>query len=1755
MMLINQVGIFMKKFGNCEIIEKLYETKYTEIYKVYYPPKKTKAILKALKDEFPAPELVTRTKKEYQIILQVNSPYSIQAYSIEKEGNQFGIIQEDIEGISLKEYVDGGKLGLAEFYKIAILMVNAIGDVHKNNIIHKDVNPSNFIYNSKAENLKIIDFGISTTFSKENTMLENPNVLEGTLAYISPEQTGRMNRSMDYRTDYYSLGITFYQLLTGKLPFATTDSMELVHSHIAKQATPPYVVDSTIPIPLSDLIMKLISKTAEGRYLSSYGLKFDLDTLAAGLTNYNDKFPKLGTKDISDKFQIPQKLYGREKEIESLLSAFEKVNQLEDDNRAALMLVSGYSGIGKSSLVAEIYKPITEKRGYFISGKFDQFQSSVPYSAIVNAFRGLIRQLLTESEANLQIWKSKLLESFDSKGRVITDVIPEVELITGEQPALPELPPTESKTRFNLVFQNFIRVFCSKDHPLVIFLDDLQWADLGTLKLIELIMTDRELKHFFLIGAYRDNEVSATHPFIMMLDDLKKMNIPIQDLNLIPLKNENIQQIIADTLHSPLSEIKPIADLIEQKTGGNPFFVNEFLKTLYSENLLRFEYSENQSSSWKWDIEQIKSKGITNNVVDLMIGNLKKLSETSQNILRLAACVGAQFDLRTLSIILEQSEEKVFDELSEIIQTGEIFPLSKLTADLVIMHYKFTHDRVQQAAYSLIEDSLKKEVHLKIGRLLLKNISVEEREDRVFEIINQLNSGLELIESSSEKLELAKLNLIAGLKAKNSNANSTALKYYTIGLSILPENSWKDNYELCFNLHRETALIEYTMGNFDKGKYLFATALENAKSNLDKVEIFSIEMNLYMTQGDFKTGINSGLNALKTLGLALPTSQEELGKLVAKEGEEVLTGLQDKNILSLFNIPDQTDKEKIAIMQLLVDLWALAYLDANYTLLGYTVLKITNMSLKEGNTSLSAFGYVVYGMTIAGEGKYKEAYDLGELALKLNEKFNNASLTGKINNLFSHSINPYNRHLRTNIPFYQASYHTSMLCGDLTYAGWALFFIIWTRIEIGENLASISEAAEQYLPSVEKNNDLNITYIFQILQRLVLNLLGKTPNFESFTDEGLDEEKCMKLWQSNNFDHGINWFSYSKGQLFYLYDNPEASYQILKSVVDKIPSNIGFFPVTKHNFYYCLSITAIYHSRSLEEKQELLKVLDSFMAQMSKWSEFGSDNFSHKLKLIEAEKKRIMGNFLDAQKLYDIAIDLAKKNGYIQDEAIANELCAKLWISLDKKEFAQIYLQRAYYAYSVWGATRKLELMEKKYPTGLVRMKDSGGDVFSGGTITSGRTITQKTTRMEANLSLDFVSILKASQIISGEIILEKLLTSLMKVLIENAGAEKGFLLLYHDDKLFIESSWDSNSNKPLIEKITIDADNELLSPTIITYVSRTKKDLVISDVLRENRFNDAYINKYKPKSVLCTPLLNQGKLIGIIYLENNLTTGAFTIDRIEVLKMLSSQAAISIENARLYSNLENITKEKTKVTTEMEIAKDIQTSLLPNNPLLSGFDVAVYMQTADLVGGDYYDVIHAGGNEWFVIGDVSGHGVTAGLIMMMTQTAIHTILNSMDTKNPAELLKKVNLVITSNIKKMKLSKYMTLTLFLKEHDGTIYYSGMHQDLLLYVSKSKKVEIIETKGSWLGYFDLHNEYEVGSIKMESGDTLLLFTDGITEAMNASEEMYDTERLVALLNESGEESTEEIKNRVLNSLKDFKTDDDVTFMVCKKNRMR
>ncbi|WP_341530501.1 serine/threonine-protein kinase PknK [Nostoc sp. UHCC 0302] len=953
-------------------------------------------VVKILKLDYPSPQELTRYRQEYKITRFLNLEGVVKAYSQQDYQRTLAILLEDFGGESLEQWMHKRPdifcpMPLSAFLGLAIASCDILGRIHAANVIHKDINPGNIVFNLDTGVVKIIDFGIATQFNRTNPTFKNHYVLEGTLAYLSPEQTGRMNRLLDYRSDFYSLGVTFYELLTGHLPFKTTDILELVHCHIAKQPPSPHEINTKIPKLVSDIILKLMAKNAEDRYQSAWGIKADLELCAYQLADIGQiNSIKLGQQDVWDQFQIPQKLYGRDKEVAMLMAAFDRVassqsyagKTLEQEQNSnstffvEMMLVSGYAGIGKSALVQEIYKPITQKRGYFISGKFDQFGRNIPYSAIADALQKLMQQLLGEPDDQLQQWRSRLLTALGSNGQIIIDVIPEVELIIGKQIPVLDVGATEAQNRFNRVFRQFIRVFGSQEHPLVIFLDDLQWVDSATLNLVKLIMTDAQTQYLFLIGAYRDNEVNTSHSLTMVLEELKKEGATINQITLAPLGLNAIAQLIADTLHSDIGTINPLAELVLRKTGGNPFFVNEFLKTLYAENLLSFNL---EHFSWQWNITHIESKNITDNVVELMLGKLKKLPPKTQQVLQFAACIGADFDLSTLSIICESSPVQLFAELVIAAQFGLIVPTSELDEELLVQDYKFLHDRVQQAAYALIDRSHKQVVHLQIGRNLLDNTLPERLSEQIFEIVDHFNHGIELITLQSKRDEIARLNLMAGQKAKAATAYEAAFKYFNVGLQLLNVESWQSAYDLTLALYSQAAEAAYLSGHFDEMERFVEEVLNHAKTVLDKVKAYDSQIQACLSQGNPKEALRIGLEVLKLLGIILVETPSQLDMQTGLE--ETASLLAGQEIEDLIDLPQMTDSVPLAAIYILASIVGAAFMVLP-ALMVLIVCKMVNLSVKNGNATWSPLSYAAYGLTLCGVVQNTGlGYRFGKLAI------------------------------------------------------------------------------------------------------------------------------------------------------------------------------------------------------------------------------------------------------------------------------------------------------------------------------------------------------------------------------------------------------------------------------------------------------------------------------------------------------------------------------------------------------------------------------------------------------------------------------------------------------------------------------------------------------------------------------------------------------------------------------------------------------
>ncbi|PSM47054.1 serine/threonine protein kinase [Chroococcidiopsis sp. CCALA 051] len=1518
------------------LLEVITECTNTTVYRAYRDTDKTSVIIKTPKAERTSIEELTYLKHEYNILHDLKIVGFVQPLALESYQSGLAIIYADFPGISLKRLLESQKkIELNSFLSIAIQLVSTVARLHQHNIIHKDIQPCNILVNSETGQAIFIDLSLASRLPIENQTIRPPELLEGNLAYISPEQTGRMNRALDYRTDFYSLGVTFYEMLTGQLPFQANNPLELIHSHIAKAAVSPREYQPEIPPAIAQIVMKLLAKTAEDRYQSALGLKADLETCLRMLqTTQKISSFRAGQLDLSSQFLIPQKLYGREREVATLIEAFDRVSR----GATEMMLVSGYSGVGKSSLVNEVHKPIVGARGYFISGKFDQFKRNIPYASLIQAFQELIRQLLTESSDRIASWQAKLLTALGSNGQIIIDVIPEVERIIGVQPAVPSLGITESQNRFNRVFRQFIHVFTQPEHPLVIFLDDLQWVDLASLKLIQLLVCDSHSQYLLLIGAYRDNEVSSSHPLISTLAEMQQAHAVTNNIVLQPLQITHTNQLIADTLRTNTTTTKALAELVFKKTQGNPFFLTQLLKSLYQEKLLTFDFDR---AGWQWDIHVLQEIDITDNVVELMVSQIQKLSPKTQKVLKFAACIGDKFTLDILAIVNEKSLLETAKYLWEALQVNLISPLSEAykiplviepdTSTILLVKplkvsYRFLHDRVQQAAYSLIPDSQKQATHLKIGQLLLKNTAIAERKENIFALVNHLNYGSDLLTLDAEKYELAELNLIAGQKAKAATAYESAMRYFRVGLGLLTANSWQNQYELTLALYESAVETAYLNGDFEQMEQWATIVLQQAKTPIDKMKVYEVKIQTCMAQVKQLEAIAIGLQALELLGVRLPQSPSSLDLQHALS--RTATNLAGKNIEDLIDLPLMTEVDKLAAIRMLTSLGSPTY-QAAPMLFPLVVCEQVNLSLEFGNTPFSAYGYVCYGVILNGIVEDVEsAYQFGKLALNLVERFNTLELKTSVFFVAGSCTMHGKVHAKETLPLLLNGYQNGLENGHFEYGGYAAMQRCQYSYFTGQELANLERDMANVSDALLQLKQENALSWNQIFQQSVANLLEPTQNRCCLLGKAYNEERSLPLLQKANDRTGLHYFYINKLILCYLFGEYEQALENAERAVQYLDGVKAFLVVPVFYFYDSLAQIAMYPSASRSQQAQLLDRVLHNQEKMQKWAGHAPMNFQHKYELVEAEQARVLGQYWQAMESYDRAIVGAKEHGYIQEEALANELAAKFYFLQGRDKIAQVYLVEAYYGYLRWGATAKVKDLEIDYPQILVKSQKHQA---------SSEAIIQISTPTlsESFKNIDLATVMKASQAVSGEIVFDNLLTKLMQIVLENAGAEKGYLILDKAGELYVETTGGIDVDEIAVRealpfRISETPENHPILPiSVINYVARTLESVVLNDATVKEIFAaDPYIVDRQPKSVLCTPILHQGKLTGILYLENNLTTGAFTPDRLEILQLLSAQAAISIENARLYHDLENYNQSlETKVaerTLELQ-AKNVQ--------------------------------------------------------------------------------------------------------------------------------------------------------------------------------------------------------------------------------------
>ena len=1430
------------------------------------------------------PEDEKRLRREYDLLKGKDASGLPGVLSLEPCGNTIALVMSPMEGLPLAQYLAGTRPDPGTFLDMAISITAAMDDVHRYKMIHKDITPENILVDPGTGRAWIIDFRFATVLLKEAPVITDPAIMEGTLTHMSPEQTGRMNRTLDYRTDFYSLGVVFYQMLTGHLPFVSADSLELVHAHLARQPVPPAAGDDRVPAMLSRLVMKLLSKNAEERYLSAHGLMEDLEICRNQYRKNRviDAF-ELGGGDLPEKLRISQKLYGRRREIESLLSLFERSSA---GAPICMAMISGHPGIGKTSLVQELFKPVTETKGYFIAGKFDPFHRNVPYHALSHAFEGLARQLLTETETRLQGWREKLRSALGAYGQIINDVIPGMALVIGPQPPVKKLDLVESQNRFNRVFMDFIRVIAAPEHPLVIFLDDLQWVDTATLKLIEVMMADGDIRHLLLIVTYRDNEVDAAHPLTAALKQLAAKNCDMVPIVLDQLSIKDTADLIADTLHMGRQAVEPFAALVREKTGGNPFFINQFLTLLNQEDLIVFNSAR---GGWQWSLSEIRDLDITENVVELLLRRLELMPPGTQDVTRMAACIGSDFDLKILSTVTDYTPAQILDHLLPAIREDLVVITSKpgepedgdVSMPLPAETFRFRHDRVRQAAYALIPDADKEPIHLHIGRILLDSLDPRQQSDEIFNVIHHLNMAADRITDRQERDEIAELNLVAGIKARSLAAFEPAFTYFSNGLRLLNENGWRRQYNLSLKLHLECTEAARLCGNLEEMEKRFDSVMENGRRVLDRVDAFQSRIQSYISRNRRLEALAMSQRILKEIGVDLP-ERPTLADMRAIL-DDTIAEASARRIDTLPELPRMNDPDHLAAMKIMGTVFGATY---QLSLEWFVILvcQQVKLSLRHGNTSSSAIAYGGFGIILCGiVGDIEMGHRFGRLGLELIKRLDARELEAKMHTIFYAGVHHWKFHVRDTLEFLLTAHYTGIETGDFEFGSYNTFFYSSHAFHAGRPLAEVEQEMGRFSTACRQIHQLQTVIYISIYHQTVLNLQGRSRDPLRLTGEAADESEMLPLLNESNDTLATFYLYCCKLILCYLFEDYAEAVRcadLAGKVSKSIPSSVA---IPTCYYFDSLSRLALVRNSDDASKRRAMVKVDANQALVKKWMETAPMNHACKYYLVAAEQAAVRGETDAAAENYDLAILHAAQNGYINEEALASELAAKFWLARGRREFAALFMQKAHLCYESWGAFGKIEQLSVAYPDMFSRRRPE-------------RAVEWKCDR------LDLSTLMKSFQAISSEIVLDQLLSTMMKIVIENAGADRGLLILQSGEpRIVAEGVADADAVRVRITDATPAGDDQV-SMAVLHYAARTREPVVLRNAAEEVRFgNDPYIRAHRPKSLMCLPIVHKGDLTGLIYLENRLTPDMFSPDRIEMLLLLTSQIAISIENTILF--------------------------------------------------------------------------------------------------------------------------------------------------------------------------------------------------------------------------------------------------------------
>ncbi|HLV65659.1 MAG TPA: AAA family ATPase, partial [Polyangiaceae bacterium] len=1485
------------------------------------------------------------------------------------------------------------------------------------------------------------------------------------------------------------------------------DPLELVHAHIARVPPSPRELARDVPDMVDRIVVRLLAKVAEDRYQSATGLRRDLARCKESLKNQTIVPFALGEDDFTGELVLPQKLYGRDRELAALVGAFERVSA----GAVELVFLSGYSGVGKSALVSELEMRVIG-RARFAAGKFDLLNRSVPYAAITSACRALVQGILAEPPAELAQKRRQLVAALGTNGRVMTELVPELELVLGPQPELVELGPTDAEHRFELTFSSFVATFARPDRPLVLFLDDLQWADAASLGLLENLLAASGLRYLLVIGAYREKEVTASHPLSLTLAELAKTGVPIERIALEPLDLETVTRLLGDCLGPFSGRVAPLARVIHEKTGGNPFFIGQFLGSLTRDGSLEYDP---RSRAFSYDLDRIESKAATDNVVDFLVERLRALPPEAQTALSLASCIGHTFDTELLALASERSAAlDLLPALREgfivpldgnyrYVETGSALGTAANGEPGIKATYRFLHDRVQQAASGLLDEQRTVAVHLRLARILLERHQHEPKGDAVFDVVDHMNRAVPLLDPAERRL-LARLDVSAARRARNAAAPVAATRYLEVALTLLGDSGWVDEYALTLAATSLKAECEYLQGHAEEAFRLLDLVERRARTDLDRVPARNLRSTVLTNVGQLEAASENSAETARMLGLPIPPVHDRaaLGAALTERFAAYQAALGDRDIASLAELPPMTDPQKLALNETLAHAIPAAY-QSNQELAVLFVLAAVELPLVHGTAPLSPFIYAQYGMVHATiTGDFEKAYRFGELGLSLAEKLKNPAAMGPTLFIVAGFVSHLRKPISRSLALFRTGLRHCLELGDHLHAAYCASIGLNYRLYAGEPLEELVRDVPAFLELMDRTDDAVNPAFVTACERAALALLGRTRAPGTLDGDGFEETE----FEAHAPVPVLPLYFVAKSMVRLLWHRPA---EALDAANRSNPLPCMFYGALRH-YYRGLAQLAL--AREHGGEPALVEAAREGLARLRAWADAAPRNHAHRCALLEAELAATVGDAGEALEGYERAIALAAEHGFVQDEALANELYGSFHRARGRTKVARLYFTEAAYAYERWGATAKVEALTAEH--GLKR-EDRPTELEGGSGF--------ETSRFDGRL--DLAAAVRATQAIATELVLDKVVERLMRTVVESAGAQRGFLILDRDGDLELHAGITLNPDAVELDMRRPLADAFEIAATVVQYVARTREAVVLADGSRDARFGtDPYVAIAKPKSVLCVPMLHRGRLSGVLYLENNAATDAFSPARLAMLRFLSAQAAVALENARLYGEL-NATTERLKraneslaaevsqrtaelgrtleeLWSETDLARKIQALALPATTRLSHYEVAATLLPATSMGGDCYDVIRADGQDWVLIGDASGHGITAALSAMLVQTAARSVAlagSEVTPKlSPATVLARVNAAVRERLARIRDGQYVSLTALALE-DCRVRYSGLHQDVLVYRATRDVVERFETRGVWLGIVDdISGLLEVDTIELAEGDLLLLFTDGLTE---------------------------------------------------------